>query len=387
MIAKLGDLCEFLNGGTPSKDQPHYFEGNIPWITSADITGTLADTARSFITEAAIQQSATNKVAKGTVLLVTRTGVGKVAIAGQDLCFSQDITGLKPDKEKLDAGYLVHFLRTKQTHFERLARGATIKGITRDVVTDLAVPLPSIPEQRRISALLDQADELRTKRREALAQLDSLAESTFVDIFGDPFSNPKQWATKPLGELLESITNGANADQTDSDLGWPITRIETIWNGTIDSARVKYVAPSKGLKERYQLQVGDILFSHINSPEHIAKTAIYQGDPSLMIHGINLLRLRCSSNEVDAHWLLHLLKQRSVRAYFRTRCKKAVNQASLNQQDIKSLICIVPPLELQAIFSERVEAANIHRLLHEKSAIELDKLFQSLQQRAFRGEL
>ena len=142
MIAKLGDLCEFLNGGTPNKDQCEYFKGNIPWITSADITGPVADTARSFITEAAIQQSATNKVAKGTVLLVTRTGVGKVAIADHDLCFSQDITGLKPDKEKLEAGYLVHFLRTKQMHFRRLARGATIKGITRDVVTDLVVPLP-----------------------------------------------------------------------------------------------------------------------------------------------------------------------------------------------------------------------------------------------------
>ena len=121
MIEQLGNLCEFLNGGTPSKDKPHYFEGDIPWITSADITGPVADSARSFITEEAIQQSATNKVPRGTVLLVTRTRVGKVAVAGHDLCFSQDITAIKPDSTKLETGYLVHFLRTKQTHFERLA--------------------------------------------------------------------------------------------------------------------------------------------------------------------------------------------------------------------------------------------------------------------------
>lgn len=265
--------------------------------------------------------------------------------------------------------------------------GTTRGKLTKAGASEIPIPIPSLPDQRRIAAILDQADALRTKRREALAQLDSLAQSIFIEMFGDPLENQKQWTTKHLGELLESITNGANADQTDSGSGWPITRIETIWNGAIDSTRVKYVEPNQDLKERYQLKHGDILFSHINSPEHIAKTALYDGQPSPMIHGINLLRLRCSSNEVNAPWLLHLLKQPSVRTYFRTRCKKAVNQASLNQQDIKSLICIVPPLELQAIFSERVEAASTHRLLHEKSAIELDKLFQSLQQKAFRGEL
>lgn len=297
---------------------------------------------------------------------------------------------IRPHANKLDGRYLVHFLRRDEVRLDgarKMTGSAGQRRVPKHYLASLSIYLPVLSEQRRIAAILDQADALRTKRRKTLAQLSCLAESIFIEMFGDPLANQKQWTTKYLGELLESITNGANADQTDSDSGWPITRIETIWNGAIDSARVKYVAPSEVLKERYQLQVGDILFSHINSPEHIAKTAIYQGTPSLMIHGINLLRLRCSSNEVNAHWLLHLLKQPSVRTYFRTRCKKAVNQASLNQQDIKSLICIVPPLELQAIFSERVEAARIHRLLHEKSAIELDKLFQSLQHRAFRGEL
>ncbi len=127
-MATLGELCQFLNGGTPSKAVSTYFEGDIPWITSADIVSPVVNSARSFITDQAIRKSATNKVSAGTVLLVTRTGVGKVAIAGTDLCFSQDITALIPNNSKLDTGYLVQYLQTKKTHFERLARGATMQG-------------------------------------------------------------------------------------------------------------------------------------------------------------------------------------------------------------------------------------------------------------------
>lgn len=87
ITASLGTLCTFVNGGTPKKSEHRYFSGDIPWITSADITDGSVGSARTFITEEAIRESATNRVPAGTVLLVTRTGVGKVAIAPHDLCF------------------------------------------------------------------------------------------------------------------------------------------------------------------------------------------------------------------------------------------------------------------------------------------------------------
>ncbi|MEW6736004.1 MAG: restriction endonuclease subunit S, partial [Acidobacteriota bacterium] len=89
--ATIGEICRFVNGGTPSRKIKKYFEGNIPWITSADINGPVVTISRNFITEEAIANSATNLIPKGTILLVTRTGVGKVAITGMDLCISQDL--------------------------------------------------------------------------------------------------------------------------------------------------------------------------------------------------------------------------------------------------------------------------------------------------------
>lgn len=117
------------------------------------------------------------------------------------LCFSQDITALTPDAKKLDAGYLVQFLRTKESHFAKHARGATIQGITRQIVADLDIPLPPLEEQRRIATILDQAETLRTQRRQALAHLDSLTQSLFLDMFGDPVVNPKGLPVVKFGDV------------------------------------------------------------------------------------------------------------------------------------------------------------------------------------------
>jgi type I restriction enzyme S subunit len=249
------------------------------------------------------------------------------------------------------------------------------------------VPLPPLPEQRRIADILGKADALRAKRRAALAQLDSLTQSIFLDMFGDPATNQKGWPTTTLGDVLIAIRNGANAEQREEPGGWPITRIETISDGTINPERVRWIEPDESLLENFQLEPGDILFSHINSVEHIGKTALYAGTPTPLIHGINLLRLRPRAESVDPVWLLHLLKNDFVRTHFRTRCKKAVNQASLNQPDIKSVQTFLPPLSLQHAFARRVAASQSLECVHRASLSAQDSLFASLQHRAFRGEL
>ena len=178
----LGDVCSFLNGGTHSKSRAEYYGGDIPWITGADILDGQIATPRTYITQLGLQKSSANLAEPGSVLLVTRTSVGKVAKVPIPLSFSQDITALIPDPSRLDADYLVHFLRTNAARLAGAARGATIKGVTRSVVEGLRVPLPPLPEQRRIAAILDHADALRAKRRETIARLDEFTESILFDL-------------------------------------------------------------------------------------------------------------------------------------------------------------------------------------------------------------
>ena len=147
----LGELCTYENGGTPSKRMDSYWNGNIPWITSAEISEGSINPARSYITELGLLNSATKLVPKGSLLLVSRTGVGKVAITKTDLAFSQDITAIFPKSGLLDKRYLFRFLSSQSRYFEKFSRGATIKGITREVLNRLQIPLPPLPFQFELS--------------------------------------------------------------------------------------------------------------------------------------------------------------------------------------------------------------------------------------------
>jgi type I restriction enzyme, S subunit len=378
-MGKLGSLCEFLNGGTPSKDKAHFFEGDIPWITSADITGPIAGTARSLITEEAIQQSATNKVAKGTVLLVTRTGVGKVAIAGNDLCFSQDITAIKPDSAKLETSYLVHFLRTKQTHFERLARGATIKGITRDVVADLEIPLPPLSAQQRIAAILDRADDLRAKRREALAQLDELQQAIFMEMFGQSGCYPEQ----TLDKLCELITDGTHQTPTYADEGVTFLSAKNVTSGIIDWTDIKFIPEwlHVGLHKRLAPRRNDILLAK-NGTTGVA--AIVDRDDVFDIY-VSLALLRPKQDVLPIY--LHAAINSPI-------CKKQFNGAlkgigvpNLHLKEIRSTTVPAAPLKAQQEFGRHISALNAIKVANKASLHELDGLFSSLQHHAFRGEL
>ena len=380
MKATLGDVCQFLNGGTPSKDVAHYFEGDIPWITSADIVSPVAESARSFITEEAIKKSATNMVKAGTVLLVTRTGVGKVAITGTDLCFSQDITALIPDPAKLYAGYLVQYLQTKKTHFERHARGATIKGITRDVVADLSIPLPPLPEQIRIAAILDQADALRVKRKETLAHLDSLTQAIFIEMFGDPDSNPKNWIVKKLGEFC-SFVNG----------GTPSKEVSDYFNGEIPWISSADIADSKIQNLRHFITKMGVENSSTNLvPSDTILLVTRTGVGKVVITNMDL----CFSQDITAIipniniinkiYLTFYLKIKE--SYFKSMARGATIKG-ITRNVIESLKVPLPPLELQNNFAVRIQAIEMIRESQKKSEFEFDSLFTSLQHCAFRGEL
>jgi type I restriction enzyme S subunit len=388
----LGSICRFLNGGTPDKSVPRYFEGDNPWITSADITGPIASDARSFISDEAITKSATNKVPKDAVLLVTRTGVGKVAVAGRDLCISQDITALLPDQSKVAAGYLIHFLRTKKEHFVSVARGATIKGITRDVVADLAVPLPPLPEQRRIAAILDQADALRAKLREALAQLDSLTQSIFIEMFGNPVRNPKGWQRIALGELLSAIDSGWSPVCLDRPVlngEWGVLKLGAITSCSYDSTANKALPDGVTPDPSIEVKPGDLLFSRKNTYELVAACAyVEQTMPRLMMSDL-IFRLQVDDETRLAKHYLHALLTNAAK---RQEVQKLAGGSSgsmpnVSKARLRGLLIELPPIDLQQTFATRIQAVESLKATHRAARAELDALFASLQHRAFAGQL
>ena len=187
---------------------------------------------------------------------------------------------------------------------------------------------------------------------------------------------PKGWKWVRLGEVCEFIKNGLNIKQSDNGR-LPITRIETISNGKIDENKVKYIEPTEEEYKKYRLLKGDILFSHINSVEHLAKTAIYSGEPKELIHGINLLLLRPNKTIYPIFFHYWLTKE-STRNLFRTKARKAVNQASLNTKDIVSVLTPLPPLPTQHKIVEILEEADNLRKLRQQADEKMKDLIPSL---------
>ncbi len=379
MVA-LGDLCDFLNGGTPSRSVDRFYTGETPWITGADITEPVVKGARSFITDEAIHASATNLVPAGTVLLVTRTSVGKVAIAGTPLCFSQDITAITPDATKLDVNYLVHFLRSKQVHLETVSRGATIKGVTREVVESLGVPLPPLPEQRRIAAILDKAAALRAKRREALKQLDELTQSIFLDMFGDPITNPKRWPVQKL-DTLGMLDRGVSKHRPRNapellDGPYPFVQTGDVANCGGYVAEYSATYSDAGLKQSKMWPAGTLC---ITIAANIAKTGVLTFDACFPDSVVGFSADRATIEYVRC-WLSFL--QASLEAQAPESAQKNINLKILRGLDIPA-----PDSKLVAEFARRVLAIESLKRANRDALNQQDALFAAIQHRAFRGEL
>lgn len=150
-----------------------------------------------------------------------------------------------------------------------------------------------------------------------------------------------------LSDLLLLMRNGTTVEQNQDGRGFPVSRIETVSNGVIDADRVRHVELGDEELKRWRVEDGDILLSHINSEEHIGKSALYEGSPPILIHGMNLLLLRPDTSKVIPQYLHFALRSSSSREYIRSRCKRAVNQASINQKELGSLPVRIPSLRDQ----------------------------------------
>ena len=192
---------------------------------------------------------------------------------------------------------------------------------------------------------------------------------------------PKGWKVTTLGNVLSRITNGLNISQTDlcSEDSLSISRIETIANENIDFERVKYCIPSIEQQQKYLLQNGDILFSHINSDKHLGKTAIYESNIPL-IHGVNLLLLRCNDNLYFSKTLNYLLKYYRYIGVFMSIAQRAVNQSSINQKKLSNLEIPLPPLEEQKQIAEKLDNLFAQIETIKKSTERIPELLKNFRQ-------
>ncbi|HLB69412.1 MAG TPA: restriction endonuclease subunit S [Candidatus Methanoperedens sp.] len=174
-VVRLGDVADdFVGGGTPSTTNPDYWNGKIAWMTSSHINGRIVNSGQRLITEKGLKESSTHLIPKDNLLVATRVGIGKAAINSIDVAISQDLTGVIIKKDKVNADYIYWVLLANLNKLKSLAQGSTIKGILKDDLANLKIPLPPLPEQRRIAEILSAVDrklELERRRKEKLSRV------------------------------------------------------------------------------------------------------------------------------------------------------------------------------------------------------------------------
>lgn len=300
---------------------------------------------------------------------------------------------LRPGKE-LDGSYLFHLLREP---FVRLAGEMKMKGaagqrrVPAKFFAEIQIPLPPLAEQKRIAGVLDAADALRAKRRESLAQLDTLLQSTFPDMFGDPVTNPMGWEQRPLVALCErtdDIRCGPFGTQLNKDefrkAGVPLWGIKHV-NAQFHLETDEFVEAATAERlAKYDLRPGDLVMTRKGT---IGNCAVYPEafEPGIM-HS-DVLRLRLDQNEADPSFLAYQLHYSSDVHRQLSMISGGAVMPGINVGKLKKLNVEVPPLDLQHRFASIVESVEQQKASQRAHLDELDTLFASLQSRAFQGEL
>lgn len=331
---------------------------------------------------------------RGTVLYSKlRPYLNKVVVADDAGVATTELVPLRCDASRLDATYLAHFLRGPK--FLRFATnvvaGAKMPRMVMSEFWKFPVSLPPLPEQRRIAAILDQADSLRAKRREALAQLDNLTQSIFIEMFGESLASGSRTA---MSELVEEFRYGTS--EKSGDKGYPALRIPNVANGHLDLSELKTVSVDSAEFNRLRLKAGDLLFVRTNgNPENVGRCAVFE--PSLVvasgfksaefIYASYLIRARLKRASILPVVLQQYLHVGAGRHALRAVCKTSAGQYNINTEGLGAIPIPSFPLVLQHTFATRIQAVESLKATHRAALAESDALFASLQHRAFSGSL
>jgi len=382
--ALLGSLVEIKGGGTPRRDLPEYWGGSIPWATVKDFVTTEIDSTQESITELGVSKSSTNIIPAGNIIVPTRMALGKAAINLVDVAINQDLKALIPiDPRTINRGYLFRFLLSKARYIESRGKGATVKGIGLDVLKELEVPLPPVEKQKRIAAILGKADAIRRKRRQAIQLADEFLRSVFLDMFGDPVLNPKGWKTVSVGENLSFLTSGSRGwAKYYSNEGRLFLRIQNIGSNQLFLDDIAYVNPPDSAEaRRAMVQAGDVLLS---ITADLGRTAVIPSDlpPAHINQHLAILRF----DSIEPIFASAFLASKGGQTQIQKLNREGV-KAGLNFENIRTLNIFLPPKELQKKWSDIYNKNFTQKSLLKQSLRTQTKLFNSLTQRAFRGEL
>ena len=395
-VVRIRDIGRLHGGGTPSRKRPEYFQGTIPWITGQDIPEShVAEitTARDFVTEEAVEESATRVAPVGTVLVTTRVSVGKTAVAGCPICFSQDVTAIIIHSAAIALpSYVAYFLRSRREALLQKNQGSTIAGITRDSLALELIPLPPLSEQQRIVEVLQEAEAIRRLRAEAEAKTAELVPSMFRGLFGEIGSNSSGWPFVPISHFVDSFEGGKSLAgiESDFDLTRPrVLKISAVTSGVLNPRESKALPSSYEPPEDHFIKPGDLLITRANTAELVGATALIGKEcPSNLVLPDKIWRFIWKEDfKGTPEFVWALFQERATRqALGNIASGTGGSMKNISMKKLMQMRVIWPPKEIQETFSAALREVALLSNTSEGDKASL-VLQSSLFAHAFSGKL
>lgn len=322
----------------------------------------------------------------GPTIIVGRKGsLGEVNFSDRS-CWPIDTTYyIDSGATRANLRWLYHLLRTLKLN--GLNRAAAVPGLNRQDAYRKAVFLPPLEEQRRIAATLDKAEELRAKRRAAIALLDELPQAIFLEMFGEPTTNPKAWPVSSLSEVGEAqgglmVTTARRTLPEEA----PYLRVANVLRGCLDLAEIKTIRATKSELERTSLLAGDLLVveGHGNK-EEIGRVAVWDGSIPRCVHQNHIIRVRLNRAKALPAYASHFLNSPGGRRVLLRSGKTTSGLNTISVSDVRRTPVLLPPIDLQYRFAHRIDQTHRAKATVQTALTELDVLFASLQDRFLGG--
>jgi type I restriction enzyme, S subunit len=395
-IVKVSDLSEQIRGVSYGKDDASKTpkEGYIPILRAGNITDNgLTFDDLVFVPNKRV--SLKQMIRRHDIVIAASSGsldiVGKAAPVLNDFIgsFGAFCKVLRPSS-KVDPSYFAHCFKTHdyRRRISSLAAGANINNLRNEHLDDLKISLPPLEEQKRIAEILDRAESLRAMRRQSIEQLNTLTQAIFLEMFGDPVTNPRGWSQTRFEDTLSiPLRNGSSPSHVGKLMHKVLTLSaitgnkfnETAWK----TSTFKFIPPVHQRVDR-----ADFLICRGNGNLHLVGKGYFPTEqmPDVTFPD-TIIAARISSEHFEREFLEHIWNSTMVRRQIESSARTTNGTLKVNQTMLENIVILTPPLPLQHEFAQRVKAIEKLKATHQKSLTELDALFASLQHRAFRGEL
>lgn len=373
---------DYVFGGIPLVNPMHISDGRINSDPNYTISEEKAATLTGYMLKA------------GDIVMGRRGEMGRCAVVRQDdgpqICGTGSMI-LSPDPRRLDSDYAAHLLRSPEARkfYENEASGVTMLNLNPSAAAKLTLPLPPLEEQKRIAAILDQADDLRRKRQRALDRLNQLRQAIFVEMFGDPAINPMGWPKRSLGELAEKFSDGPFGSNLKSEhyveRGIRVIRLQNVGVGELIDNDQAFISEEHFRSlAKHACIPGDVIVGTMGDPN--LRACILPTHVELALNKADCVQIRPNKAVATGYFVCSLLNHPSTERMAHDLIL-GQTRARISMGRLKGLNVPTPPLNIQNDFGHRV--AEIEKLYKKygSALIESNVLFTSLQHRAFRGEL